>query len=408
MAYQILDLDLDLDRPLGGVSLADGVDGIAVLLRRRHRPVGFFMEAIARAGRLDAARLGALVAKHAGTRLLRAAVDDELREEPPAWRPPAVSVVICTRDRPALVRRCLASLCAIRDADADARLEIVVVDNAPSDDGTRAEVARLPGVRYFREPKPGLNFARNRAVAEAAGDVIAFIDDDAVADRGWLEGLFEALRENPDAAAVTGLVLPFELETPAQILFEQRGGFRRGFEKLRYDARSQAVNRLFPCGAGVFGAGCNMAFKLPELRALGGFDDALDTGPPLPGGGDLDIFYRVLRAGHPLVYEPRFLVFHQHRRELKELRRQYWSWGLGFMAFLDKSYRTDPALRPRIRAMTRWWFADQLWQLGLWARRKHVLPANMIAAELLGGAVALTGTYSRSRRRANLIMLRHT
>ena len=56
-----------------------------------------------------------------------------------------------------------------------------------------------------------------------------------------------------------------------------------------------------------------MVLRTVAVRELGGFDEALDTGPPLPGGGDLDIWSRLARAGHPLVYEPRLLVFHRHR-----------------------------------------------------------------------------------------------
>jgi hypothetical protein len=70
---------------------------------------------------------------------------------------------------------------------------------------------------------------------------------------------------------------------------------------------------------------------------LGGFDEALDTGAAVPGGSDLDIFYRIIRAGHTLVYEPRFHVFHQHCRDMKSLLRQYRrSWGLGFMCYISK------------------------------------------------------------------------
>ena len=89
--------------------------------------------------------------------------------------------------------------------------------------------------------------------------------------------------------------------------------------------------------AGSFGAGCNMVFRREAVLALGGFDEALDTGPPLPGGGDLDIFYRVARAGAADRLRARMLVYHQHRQDRDALRRQYWTWGPGFMAFVAKS-----------------------------------------------------------------------
>lgn len=403
MSYQIL--DLDLPAPIGDAELSPGRKGFAVLVRHGGRPIGFFMQEAGVSRTIPGERLRELVARHCGVKLLQEAIRTELGGPERDWTPPSVSVVICTKDRPRMVRRCLASLVSIRAASPYADLEIMVLDNAPSDESTRQEATRLPRVRYVREPRPGLNFARNRALQEASGEIIAFIDDDAVADREWLAGLFEGLRENPGAVAVTGLVLPYELETPAQILFEKAGGFRRGFDKIRYDRRNERLDPYFPCGAGIFGAGCNMAFRREVVLQLGGFDEALDTGAPLPGGGDLDIFYRVVRAGHPLVYEPRLLVFHEHRRELTKLRRQHWTWGLGFMAFLAKSCRSDPAFRPRLRRTAWWWFGDQVRRL---ARRKHVLPAEMVAAEILGGVVGLAGTYARSRRRIERIRARHT
>lgn len=163
-----------------------------------------------------------------------------------------------------------------------------MVDNAPSNLQTKETVAGFPGVRYIMEPLAGLNFARNRALEEANSDLLAFLDDDVVVDSEWLVGLAETWSENPDAAAFTGLVLPFALDTEAQIIFETRGRFRKGFKKVRYGAYLPG-NSIHPCGAGLFGTGANMAFRCDVLRVLGGFDEALDTGASLPGGGDLDM-----------------------------------------------------------------------------------------------------------------------
>src|SRR6185312_2994051 len=140
-----------------------------------------------------------------------------------------------------------------------------------------------------------------------------------------------------------------------------------------------------PCNAGIFGSGCNMAFRRDALLELGGFDEALDTGAPLPGGGDLDIFYRVLRSGRPMIYEPEYAVFHEHRETIPQLSRQYWTWGLGMMAFLVKSYRTDDEMRARHRAMVRWWFFDQIKVLVRAARRFRGHDLRFGVAELWGG-----------------------
>ena len=150
-----------------------------------------------------------------------------------------------------------------------------------------------------------------------------------------------------------------------------------------------------------------MAVRREMVRELGGFDDALDTGAPLPGGGDLDMFYRIIRAGHALVYEPSALVFHRHRRKMKELRRQYWSWGLGFMSFAAKSYRTDPAARRHFRRVVRGEFKRMLFQLGKTLLRPHGLSPTFPLAQLVGSTAGWMGGYDRSVRRVEAIRRRH-
>jgi GT2 family glycosyltransferase len=317
-------------------------------------------------------------------------------EPPPAAV--AVSVAVCTRNRPDDLAECLGSILA---AGGSRPAEVLVVDNCPPDDRTHAVVSGLDGVRYVREPVAGLDMARNRALDEARGEWIAFVDDDVRVDRWWLDGLAAALGEHPDAAAVTGLVLPAELRTEAQVRFERRGGFGRGYEQRRWDGRHGPGNRLHPLGAGVFGAGCNMAFDVAVLLSLGGFDEALDTGPPLPGGGDLDAFYRVLDAGHVLVYQPEMAVFHRHRRGTDELRRQYRSWGTGFAAYLGARW-ADPAERARIVRMIGWWLRYQQRQVGAAVRLRDPADVRMALAELFGGITGLPFGYARSRRRMAL------
>jgi cellulose synthase/poly-beta-1,6-N-acetylglucosamine synthase-like glycosyltransferase len=198
-----------------------------------------------------------------------------------------------------------------------------------------------------------------------------------------------------------------ELETDAQIIFEKRGGFRRGFERIRFGPVFPG-DSVYPGGAGNFGAGANMAFRTRVLEALGGFDEALDTGADVPGGGDLDIFYRIIRAGYPLVYEPRFMAFHEHRRDMDELSRQYRrSWGLGFMCYLTKCLWTDPERRVNVTRLIVWWFSqhtrDLLGHLKKRLRRQEHVPPSLLIGELWGGVVGLLGGYARSRRRVDEI-----
>ena len=406
MPYAII--EIEVTQNLIPITVDEDVTGVAVLLRRHGKPIDFWMQEIPAHTVLTPDVLSGWISEKASGVLLRESIREEIAPSGKPSQFPLLTVAICTKDRPKYVARCLQSLGVLQDSALGilTRLDILVVDNAPSDEQTRNLVSILPKVRYTCEPRPGLDFARNRALREATGELLAFLDDDVTVDRYWLAGLMEAWGENSDAAAFTGLVLPYELATEAQILFEQRGGFRRGFNKIRYHGQNLPGNPLYPCGAGMFGAGANMAFRRDVLLELGGFDEALDTGSPLPGGGDLDIFYRVIRAGYPLVYEPRYLVFHQHRSDLKELRRQYWSWGLGLMAFVTKSYQVDPLQRPKLRRLVKWWFQYQLIQLAQRLKNRHALPANMILAELWGGVVGLLGEYSRSAKRVEQIRQR--
>jgi glycosyltransferase involved in cell wall biosynthesis len=384
-------IDIDLTSPLPK-SLPEGQSGFGVVLRYRGVIQAFVMGPFrpreTAAGLLNRFLVGS------SEILLAASVRRELATA--SQLPPArtLTVAICTKDRPDLVKRCLDAVAAIRPP----WVEITVIDNASTTNATRDIVSAREEVHYFFENRPGLDFARNRALRETTSEWIAYIDDDVVVDRGYFDGLAAAWAEHPDAGAVTGLVLPLELETEAQIIFERNGGFGRGFTPRRY-ASALSENSLYPCGSGIFGAGCNMAFNLRALLALGGFDEALDTGAPLPGGGDLDIFYRTVRASWIFVYEPRMAVFHQHRRELPALRRQYWSWGLGFMAFVVKSYRADKDMQPQFRRLVRWWFQYQLWRLARAAAGRGTLPLRFVLAEIVGGIRGLFGEYDRSRRR---------
>ena len=409
MPYPIL--DVDVAEPLPTVPLDPAADGVAVLVRRKGQPVAFWLEPLDdedRPAELTPDYFRDRIDLHARDKLVSASVREEIAPRASPEFPP-LTVAVCTRDRPEWLARCLDSLSAM-ERPASASVEVLVVDNAPPDGQTRAVVEARPGVRYVCEPRAGLNFGRNRALREASGDLVAYLDDDVVVDRYWLRGLARAHAEHPDAGAFTGLILPYELETPAQILFEQKGGFRTafgaGFDAVCYGP-TRAAKPHYPVHAGLFGAGANMAFRRDVLDALGGFDEALDTGAPLPGGGDLDVFYRVVRAGHSLVYEPSCLVFHQHRRELAQLHRQYWSWGIGFMAFVAKSYASDPAHRPAHRGAVRSWFRYQSRQLAGALRDRDRQRAAFVVAEMRGGVTGLAGEYGRSRRRVERIREAH-
>ncbi len=263
------------------------------------------------------------------------------RPEPAARAPlPRLTAAICTRGRPEQLRRALRSLLEQRVPAA----EILVVDNAPPGDETFRLVDReFPTVRYVCEPLPGLDVARNRALAEAVGDVIAFLDDDAVADTQWAGAIVARLAEEPRAGVLTGRVEALTVDTPGGRLFEANGGFGRGLVPIRLpaDAERRLHGRRAPLIAWAVsvGSGCSYAVRRDLARSLGGFDEALDQGPPLPGGGDHDFLWRVLQAGHEVVYEPTALAWHEHRANAAAVSEQIVGHQRALVAFLVKHLR---------------------------------------------------------------------
>jgi GT2 family glycosyltransferase len=396
--YQIF--QIDIENPPQSIALADGYSGFAAVLRSEGCPVGFFMEPLPSGSFMNRAPICSRVFQYAGKQILAEKLYRELRGPLDLDAFPSLDIAICTHGRPDALARCLESLRRLGCIPGTKELRVLVIDNAPPDGRTAEVVRQFTGVVYVVEPKPGLDFARNRALREASDGLLAFLDDDVVVDSCWLEGLREAWAANPDAGGFMGPILPFELETRAQVVFEEMGGFGKNFARERF---SSAIpdSSTYPVGAGLFGAGANMAFHTAALRRLNGFDDALDTGAPLPGGGDLDIFYRMVRAGYPLVREPKLLVYHQHRREYVKLRHQMWTWGQGTMAYLTKAWRTDIEARPRIRRWVLWWACYQASKILVPFLRKdrRRWPRDMVLAELAGAAHGLLGEYDRSLAR---------
>lgn len=415
MLYPIKVIDIELSHPITSIENLEGYFGLQALVRLHGVPLGY-VKAPVTLGRCTAESLSKLILEqHSWSiicQLLKNGLASPQRPEdltlealidlPPAdyageW--PLVTVAVCTRDRPEDMKLCLE---AITQLDYP-HLDILVVDNAPQTEATKDLIENdYPQVRYAREPRPGLDWARNRAILEAKGTIIAYTDDDVVVDRGWVKGLAQAFMEHPDVMAITGLVVPYELEHESQVLFEKYGGFGRGFERRWFRGEMGKAVPWRLLGAGQFGTGANMAYRRSVFEEIGYFDPALDVGTPTNGGGDLEMFFRVLKAGHTLVYEPRAIIRHRHRQEYQKLKTQIQSNGSLYALWMCIGMAYPDQILACIYIGGWWMLYWNVRRLLISYIHPSQFPRDLIWAELRGAFIGLT-SYQRALRRVGKI-----
>ncbi|ALJ21650.1 family 2 glycosyl transferase [Microbacterium sp. No. 7] len=376
----VLDVDLDGDLDDGGVARMPSQGRVAVLSRRAGAPVGFDLEpadggvlprlreryprtprdagdAGDGASHEAAAASDAVSAVEAVSAFDAVSASDAVHDGEPgvASGPPTlVSVVIPTLGRhpglPDAVRAVL--------AQTHESLDVIVVDNDPAQRGRAAHVLRTiddERLRLVGEPRRGASSARNAGARVARGEVVAFTDDDTLADPAWIAALLRAFAADAarEVSCVTGLVLPARLDTPEQVLFETYGGFARGFRPQWWRAGGPpraalgepgARGLAFPFTGAEFGASNNLAVRADALRRLGGFAPELGAGMPARGGEDLDLVRAAYLAGGAIAYRPDALVWHDHRPDRDALRHQLFGYGAGMTASLTRLAVTRPLL----------------------------------------------------------------
>jgi glycosyltransferase involved in cell wall biosynthesis len=294
-------------------------------------------------GIADATELEAAGIRTEGQPRCIAALDEFLQEAP------LISVVIPTRNRPALAVE--AARAALRSHYPSDRFEVIVVDNGSgSDDRVVLPDVETNGgakVRLLQEEIPGGSNARNAGLFAAEGEIVAFADDDVLVDRNWLASYAKAFARSDRVGGVTGLTVPRELETPAQVWYEGFAKADPDFESRVFDRRDPPADRpLFPFTIGDFGSGENFAFRREVLIGLGGFDSALGTATYTLGGEDVEAMLRVLLSDHQVIHEPAALVRHSHPREFAQFERRVWGYGVGLTACLSKILILHPRLLP--------------------------------------------------------------
>ena len=222
-----------------------------------------------------------------------------------------VTVIVPVYNGAQTIEACIDSLLRLnyrRDS-----YEIVVIDNASTDETFKILQKFLPHIRVLFEPRRGPSAARNCGFRHGRGRVFALTDADCVVDPGWLAALIEPLA-NPAVGIVGG-----------KILSKRPYNFVEKFGETIHD-HQRAIELLEP----PYVITMNWAFRADTLRQVGFFDEALLRSQ------DVDLAYRVSRAGYHLIYQDSAVVFHQNERTLLGLMHEGYTHGYATNAIFSK------------------------------------------------------------------------
>jgi GT2 family glycosyltransferase len=257
---------------------------------------------------------------------------------------PRISAIICTYRNPDLLQGAIVSLRNQRLSPE--QYEIIIVDNN-SEDQTPEVVRRFsrdpsPPIRYILEPRQGLSHARNRGVEVARGDIVAFIDDDAEADSGWLSALLEAYDNNPEIWAAGGRIAPIwhTDERPTWWTEEYEGSL----SLLHWGDQARALTwpeRIL---------GTNCSFRKEVFQQVGHFDPQLGRrGRALLGHEETELQQRIHLENKIVFYTPRAKVRHHVPPERLTqhyfLRRQFGASRSEMVVMLDQQGRAKALAR---------------------------------------------------------------
>jgi glycosyltransferase involved in cell wall biosynthesis len=223
------------------------------------------------------------------------------------------------------LRKTLTAFADLRGCD---QAEIVLVDNNSSD-GTRAVVEECRAIlgsiiplTYVFEPHQGIAIARNTGVDAARGDIIAFLDDDAIPSRQWLTGMIDLFASRADVMAAGGPVEPnFETARPDWLTHDMEGPYSI------LDLGNKI--REFPSGHWPFGA--SMAFRASALRQHRFPENLGRKGNLLLSNEETHVLRKIKAAGGRIFYLPEMHVRHfvsKARLNKEWIKKRYYYGGL--------------------------------------------------------------------------------
>ncbi len=240
---------------------------------------------------------------------------------------PDVSVILCTRNRAALLRPALEKVLGVMTACAPVQVELLLVNNNSTDDTAAvisAFIAAHPGhnVKPHFAAKPGLAAARNAGLQVAQGRILMFCDDDGELAPDYFTVLTRLYAQDKGMVMRGGRVL---LGNPA----DQPYTIKTDTEPAIYGGR-------YPGG---FIHGCNMSFAREIVARIGLMDERFGAGATFPSADESDYIHRAYKAGAQVLYCPELLAYHHHgRRDPAEIRKLFDGYMIGDGALFAKHW----------------------------------------------------------------------
>lgn len=228
-----------------------------------------------------------------------------------------LSVIICTYNRDKYIYNVLKSLAG--NTLSPDNYEIVLIDNNCTDN-TKNECERFAQdfsnvtFRTFVETNQGLSYARNRGIKESKGEVVVYVDDDALVNKEYLQTYYDFFNQHPEIDAAGGPIIP-EYETAEPEWMSHYTKVLITCYKYHGDKVREFPKNDFPSGG-------NAAYRASVFEKVGLFNvDLGRKGDSLAGAEEKDIFDKMTTLGMRFYYLPTAILYHQIPE--KKLTKEY-------------------------------------------------------------------------------------
>ncbi len=191
------------------------------------------------------------------------------------------------------------------------------------------------------EPIAGVSRSRNRAAHLCRSEIVAYLDDDAVPEPGWLAAVVREFQDS-QVMAVSGRILSLRVETEGEKLFAAMGGFDHGAQRRVVDRQTPHWFELANFGG--LGDG-NMAFRRWAFDCWPGFHLSLGRGAILILGEEHHAFFSLIAAGYRAVYTPEAVIRHPYPKTVEQIRDRHLTQAISSMAYLTLMFAEQPAYR---------------------------------------------------------------